>query len=154
MPFIHVVLRKGLLDFFVIHKNPTIASTPQSWNLSQIWWTASNNEWLPTNGMTYDWRTQTMEEYQNTAGNQGSKFHFISSVHSIYYVPDLQASLKDLYDRLESKGMMLIVAGSGTVTTVAHGRNFTISSDHQCSAICSQVGEPLSHHYLCIHIDV
>jgi len=74
--------------------------------------------------MTYDWRTQTLEEYQDTASNQGSKFHFISSVHSIYYVPDLQASLKDLYDRLESKGMMLIVALSDKSGFGGVWRNF------------------------------
>ena len=74
--------------------------------------------------MTYDWRTQTMEEYQNTAGNQGSKFHFICSVHSIYYMADLKTCLKDLYDRLESKGMMLIILSSGKVKIVRDNNMF------------------------------
>ncbi|XP_038048486.1 histamine N-methyltransferase A-like [Patiria miniata] len=57
---------------------------------------------------TFDWRIEKLEDYQAAAAN-AAKFHFISSVHSIYYVPDLEASLKDLYARLEPGGLMLIV---------------------------------------------
>ncbi|XP_022087937.1 histamine N-methyltransferase A-like [Acanthaster planci] len=62
--------------------------------------------------VAYDWRVQTLEDFQATPTNYDARFHFISSVHSIYYVPDLETSLKDLYDRLEPGGIMLIVVVS------------------------------------------
>ncbi|XP_022087934.1 histamine N-methyltransferase A-like isoform X1 [Acanthaster planci] len=62
--------------------------------------------------VAYDWRVQTLEDFQATPTNHDARFHFISSVHSIYYVPDLKTSLKDLYDRLEPGGIMLIVVVS------------------------------------------
>ncbi|XP_033637194.1 histamine N-methyltransferase A-like [Asterias rubens] len=64
-------------------------------------------------GMSYAWKTQTLDEFRGEiAGKDEVKFHFISSVHSIYYVPDLEATMKDLYDRLEPGGVMMVIVVS------------------------------------------
>ena len=64
--------------------------------------------------MSYAWKTQTLDEFRGEiAGKDEVKFHFISSVHSIYYVPDLEATMKDLYDRLEPGGVMMVIVVSG-----------------------------------------
>ena len=63
--------------------------------------------------VTYDWRAQTLDGYLDRAENYGINFDFISTLHSIYYAVNMQASIKDLYDRLKPGGMMLIVVISG-----------------------------------------
>ncbi|XP_038048489.1 histamine N-methyltransferase-like [Patiria miniata] len=75
-------------------------------------------------GMTYDWKTQTLDGY--TEGNKATKFHFISSLHSIYYAEDLQASLKNLFCRLEPGGMMLVVVISDKSGFGQFGKSFPL----------------------------
>ena len=71
-------------------------------------------------GVTWDWRQQTLEEYEK-AGDL-TKFHFISAVHSLYYVDDLEGSLLYLYDRLLPDGMLLVILISGrSVEESLHG---------------------------------
>ena len=62
-------------------------------------------------GVSCDWRQQTIEEYEQ-AGDL-TKFHFISAVHSIYYVDDVEGSLMYLYNHLEPGGIMLVIIISG-----------------------------------------
>ncbi|XP_038066471.1 histamine N-methyltransferase-like [Patiria miniata] len=59
-------------------------------------------------GLYYEWRQQTIQQYEK-AGDS-AKFHFISAIHSIYYVDE--SSLMYLYDRLEPGGIMLVVLRS------------------------------------------
>ncbi|XP_038068249.1 histamine N-methyltransferase-like isoform X2 [Patiria miniata] len=64
-------------------------------------------------GVECDWRQQTIGQYQK-AGDS-SKFHFISAVHSIYYIAgDVDSGLMDLYNRLEPGGVMLVILNSDT----------------------------------------
>ena len=71
-------------------------------------------------GIELDCKIQTLQDYQSAAENQAARFHLISSVHSIYYVPDLKASLKDLYERLEPNGLMMIIQLSGRLIIKTH----------------------------------
>ncbi len=64
-------------------------------------------------GVKFDWRQQTLEQYRDTDGD-GTKFHFISSIDSLYYVGDLDSSLMYLYDLLEPGGKLIVVITSGT----------------------------------------
>ena len=67
--------------------------------------------------IAFDWRKQGLDEFRKERVERGdtTKFHFISSIHSIYYADDLEDSLRWLYDQLEDGGMMLIITVSGTV---------------------------------------
>ena len=62
-------------------------------------------------GVSCDWRQQTIEEYEK-AGDL-TQLHFISAVHSLYYVDDADSSLMHLYSRLEPGGIMLVIIISG-----------------------------------------
>ncbi|XP_072013922.1 histamine N-methyltransferase-like [Amphiura filiformis] len=61
-------------------------------------------------GIEYEWRQQSLEEYGQTCRyfEEGPKFHFISVVHSIYYVNELESALKLLHGMLEPGGALLI----------------------------------------------
>ena len=62
-------------------------------------------------GVSFDWRQQTTDQF--TEAGDATKFHFISAIHSIYYVDDVDSSLMYLYDRLEPGGTMLVITVSG-----------------------------------------
>ena len=63
-------------------------------------------------GVKFDWRQQTLEQYRDTDG-VGTKFHFISTIHSMYHVEDVDSSLMYLYDLLEPGGKLLVIILSG-----------------------------------------
>ena len=46
-------------------------------------------------GVSFDWRQQTIQQYEE-AGD-ATKFNFISAIHSIYYVDDVDSSLMYLF---------------------------------------------------------
>ncbi|XP_038068304.1 histamine N-methyltransferase-like [Patiria miniata] len=58
-------------------------------------------------GVKFDFRQQTIEQYQE-AGD-GTKFHFISAVHSMYYVDNFDSSVMYLYDLLIPGGALLVI---------------------------------------------
>ncbi|XP_033625518.1 histamine N-methyltransferase-like [Asterias rubens] len=59
-------------------------------------------------GVKFDWRQQTLEQYRDTDGI-GTKFHFISAIHSLYHVGDVESSLMYMYDLLEPGGKLLVI---------------------------------------------
>ncbi|XP_038068305.1 histamine N-methyltransferase A-like [Patiria miniata] len=61
-------------------------------------------------GVICDWRQQTIDQYEKAGDSR--QFHFISSIHSIYYADDVYRSLMYLYDRLEPGGILLVVTVS------------------------------------------
>ena len=63
-------------------------------------------------GMTYDFQNCTIEEYMNAQGDK-QRYHFISSIDSIYYVKDLKNTLQYLYDILAPGGILLMHAVTG-----------------------------------------
>ncbi|XP_022079624.1 histamine N-methyltransferase-like [Acanthaster planci] len=63
-------------------------------------------------GVNFDWRQQTFQEYQATA-EEDEKFHFISCISSIYYCGDLDKSLEYLYGKLHVGGLLTIVLMAG-----------------------------------------
>ena len=62
-------------------------------------------------GVTFDWRQQTIEQYEKTGDS--TKFHFISAIHSMYYFENVDGSMMHLYDRLEPGGIFLSMILSG-----------------------------------------
>lgn len=66
-------------------------------------------------GIEFEWRQQTLEEYGKTCKlfEEGPKFHFISVIHSIYYVNDLDAALQLLQGMLEPGGALMITLVTG-----------------------------------------
>ncbi|XP_072024607.1 histamine N-methyltransferase B-like [Amphiura filiformis] len=66
------------------------------------------------NGITTDWRKQGLDEFRRAKVESGdtTKYHFISSIHSLYYVDDMEDTVKWLYEQLEDGGMMLIITVS------------------------------------------
>ena len=65
-------------------------------------------------GVKFDWRQQTLEQYRDTDG-VGTKFHFISAIHSLYHVGDVESSLMYMYDLLEPGGKLLVIIMSGKI---------------------------------------
>ncbi len=66
-------------------------------------------------GVEYEWRQQSLEEYGQTCQyfGEGPKYHFISLIHSIYYVNELESALKLLHGMLEPGGALLITIVTG-----------------------------------------
>ena len=71
-----------------------------------------NKESAKLQGVDFDWRQQTFQDYQATVEKE-EKFHFISVINCIYYLGDLEVVLKDLYDRLASGGILLMTLIAG-----------------------------------------
>ncbi|XP_022079623.1 histamine N-methyltransferase A-like [Acanthaster planci] len=63
-------------------------------------------------GVNFDWRQQTFQEYLATA-EEDEKFHFISCISSIYYLGDLEVALKRLYEILAAGGILLVTLVKG-----------------------------------------
>ena len=77
-------------------------------------------------GVKFDWRQQTLEQYRDTDG-VGTKFHFISAIHSLYHVEDVDSSLMYLYDLLEPGGIMISILLSGKQTSLCCKKNQRIN---------------------------
>ena len=63
-------------------------------------------------GIEFDFRKQTIDEYRDLekkSGLEPSKYHFISAMHSLYYVDDYVSTVRYLYDCLEEGGILMIV---------------------------------------------
>ncbi|XP_072046726.1 histamine N-methyltransferase-like [Amphiura filiformis] len=61
-------------------------------------------------GIEFEWHNQTYQDYVILHGVK-KKYHFISMVHSIYYVgdSDLEETIKELYDILVPGGVILML---------------------------------------------
>ncbi|XP_072044324.1 histamine N-methyltransferase-like isoform X2 [Amphiura filiformis] len=64
-------------------------------------------------GVTYEWREQRLEEFM-TSQKEDEKYHFITAIHSLYHVHNLDEALGFLYDKLEENGILLMVLGIDT----------------------------------------
>ena len=66
-------------------------------------------------GVRYDWRLETLGEFQCRSDKSGdkTKFHFISALYCLYYEPDVDAALEYLYSRLEPGGVLLVGMETG-----------------------------------------
>ncbi|XP_070575346.1 histamine N-methyltransferase-like [Ptychodera flava] len=60
-------------------------------------------------GVSTEFKQQTIEEFERENGSSNDKYHFISAVHILYYLRDWQESIRYLYDILADGGVMLIV---------------------------------------------
>ncbi|XP_038068681.1 histamine N-methyltransferase-like isoform X1 [Patiria miniata] len=58
-------------------------------------------------GVKFDFRQQTIEQYQEAG--YVTKFHFISAVHSMYFVDNFDSSVMYLYDLLIPGGALLVI---------------------------------------------
>ncbi len=66
------------------------------------------------NGVEHEWYNQTFQDYVLTQ-RLSSTYHFITLVHSIYYIWDegLEETVKKLYEMLKPGGMVFVVVWSG-----------------------------------------
>lgn len=62
-------------------------------------------------GVTFDWRQETIQEFCKANADASKKFHFVSAIHSCYYIArqDLDFYLKAIYGW--TKGKILIMIG-------------------------------------------
>ncbi|XP_071792917.1 histamine N-methyltransferase B-like [Asterias amurensis] len=96
--------------------------------------------------ISYDWRTETLKAYLENGVNDGVKFHFINAVHSVYYFQDLPGTLRDLYNRLEPGGMMLILVVTGTVgAAFAERYHQPDTTSQKVKASCVKENIPIAH---------
>ncbi|KAI8480655.1 hypothetical protein Bbelb_416040 [Branchiostoma belcheri] len=58
----------------------------------------------------FDWCQQTVEEYFTT--EEDTKFHLIHAIHVLYYVEDLHATLRNMWEQLADGGYMFIAMQS------------------------------------------
>ncbi|XP_066280277.1 histamine N-methyltransferase-like [Branchiostoma lanceolatum] len=58
----------------------------------------------------FDWRQQTTEEYFQTRGD--TKFHLVHAVHVMYYVEDIQTTLRNMWEQVADDGYMLVAMKS------------------------------------------
>ena len=60
------------------------------------------------------WYQQGMDEFmESSAGLQDQKFHFISAMHSLYYVKSQAAAVDYLHEKLEEGGLLVIMMQDG-----------------------------------------
>ncbi|XP_041481066.1 histamine N-methyltransferase B-like [Lytechinus variegatus] len=59
-------------------------------------------------GIDFDLRQMVFDKYREQEGKRPPKYHFISAIQSIYYIDDINDTLRYLYDCLEDGGVMLI----------------------------------------------
>ncbi|XP_072165797.1 histamine N-methyltransferase B-like [Diadema setosum] len=67
-------------------------------------------------GIDFDLRQETLESYRQKQKATGMhpKYHFISAIHSVYYLDDLKDTIQYLHDSLEEGGMLLVIVLSDT----------------------------------------
>ncbi|XP_071479251.1 histamine N-methyltransferase-like [Diadema antillarum] len=67
-------------------------------------------------GIDFDLREDTLDGYRRKLNETGvhPKYHFISAIHSVYYVDDLNDTIRYLHDCLEDGGMLLIIVVGDT----------------------------------------
>ncbi|XP_019647409.1 PREDICTED: histamine N-methyltransferase-like [Branchiostoma belcheri] len=60
--------------------------------------------------VTFDWRQQTAEEYFQT--KEDTKFHLVHAIQVLYNVEDHHATLRNMWEQVESGGYMLVAMES------------------------------------------
>ncbi|XP_072169626.1 LOW QUALITY PROTEIN: histamine N-methyltransferase A-like [Diadema setosum] len=70
-------------------------------------------------GIDFDLHQDTLDGYRRKLNETGvyPKYHFISAIHSVYYVDDLNDTIRYLHECLEDGGMLFIVVISDTSGT-------------------------------------
>ena len=63
-------------------------------------------------GIQHRWQNNTLQEFLKSKP-PGEKYHFISVIHVIYFVGDIEGSIVNLYNMLEVGGIIFVVALSG-----------------------------------------
>ncbi|XP_072041311.1 histamine N-methyltransferase-like [Amphiura filiformis] len=56
----------------------------------------------------YEWHNQSFQDYMKSTGAK-QKYHFISILHAIYYVGEVEKAVTNLYELLEPSGMIFIM---------------------------------------------
>ncbi|XP_072043394.1 histamine N-methyltransferase-like [Amphiura filiformis] len=103
-------------DFFVSHFQPHFEEIhqcivePNKDFINQHKTRVLQNE---LKGVTYEWREERVEEFM-TSLKENEKYHFITAIHSLYYVHNLEEILGFLYDKLEENGILLTVLTTET----------------------------------------
>lgn len=66
------------------------------------------------NGVTFIWREETLQDFCTAIGNSQGKFHFVSAIHSLYYIPrqDFDKYLGAIIERTEGKVLIVNSAGN------------------------------------------
>ena len=68
----------------------------------------------PLPGVTFEWKNETFQSYTISRQNGSErKYHFISVIHSIYYLSNLEEALGCLHNMLAPGGILLIAVVSG-----------------------------------------
>ncbi|XP_033106312.1 uncharacterized protein LOC117108406 [Anneissia japonica] len=75
-------------------------------------------------GLTHHWRTQTLHQYRDDVGTS-AKFDVIFAVNSLYYVDDVEESLRYMYDILEVGGIMIVIVVAETSGVYKLWKNFS-----------------------------
>nr|XP_054771834.1 histamine N-methyltransferase A-like [Lytechinus pictus] len=65
-------------------------------------------------GIEFDLRQLGIDEFRAQEGDHPAKYHFISTIQSLYYAADFEDTIRYLYDCLEEGGIMLIIIVSDT----------------------------------------
>ena len=71
-----------------------------------------SNESVKLRGVDFEWRQQTFNEYRESAKDE-DKYHFVSSLSSIYYLGDIDKSIKNVCNEMDNGGILLIMLMSG-----------------------------------------
>ncbi|XP_072047090.1 histamine N-methyltransferase B-like [Amphiura filiformis] len=60
----------------------------------------------------YSWHNQTFHQFV-TSMKAGQKYHFITIIHAIYFVGEVEDSVRKLYELLEPGGIIFLIAITG-----------------------------------------
>ncbi|XP_072047089.1 histamine N-methyltransferase-like [Amphiura filiformis] len=63
-------------------------------------------------GIEYKWHNQTFHEFVRSM-ETGQKYHFITIVHAIYFMGEIEETFKKLYNFLQPGGIIFLVASTG-----------------------------------------
>ncbi|XP_072045579.1 histamine N-methyltransferase-like [Amphiura filiformis] len=103
-------------DFFVSHFQPHFAEVHQCIvepNKDLINQHKNNVLQNDMKGVIYEWHEEPVEEFIASA-KEDEKYHFISAIHCLYHVQNLEEILGFLYDKLQENGILLTMLTSET----------------------------------------
>ena len=63
-------------------------------------------------GVEFEWHNKTFQEYMKST-EEVKKFHFITIIHAVYYIGEVEEAVGNLYELLAPGGMIYMVAVSG-----------------------------------------
>ncbi|PIK44056.1 putative histamine N-methyltransferase [Apostichopus japonicus] len=106
----------------ILRKFPDVCSTIVEPMLSYIDRFKENAAEESLLSVEWDWNQTMWQQYYDDltlTDIPSTKFHFVSSIHSLYYIPNLEKTIKEFLACLEDGGILLLILSAGNAIYVS-----------------------------------